>query len=110
MGASVQSFDDTLARLGGDEFTILLCDVDGPDAAINTATRIIAALQLPFSVGERQVFISSSIGIALGASGGATPSELMRDADTAMYHAKWNGKAARTRCSTPRCTSGRSSN
>jgi diguanylate cyclase (GGDEF)-like protein/PAS domain S-box-containing protein len=93
VGASVQSVDDTLARLGGDEFTILLCDVDGPEVAVKTATRIIAALQLPFSVGERQVFISSSIGIALGASGGATPSELMRDADTAMYHAKWNGKA-----------------
>jgi PAS domain S-box-containing protein len=93
VGASVQSADDTLARLGGDEFTILLCDIDGPDVAVKTATRIIAALQLPFSVGERQVFISSSIGIAVSASGGATPSELMRDADTAMYHAKWNGKA-----------------
>ena len=60
---------------------------------MKTATRIIAALQQPFSVGERQVFISSSIGIALGASGDATPSEVTRDADTAMYHAKWNGKA-----------------
>ena len=93
VGSSVQSVDDTLARLGGDEFTILLCNIDGPDAAVKTATRIIAALEQPFSVGERQVFISSSIGIALGASGGSTPSELMRDADTAMYHAKWNGKA-----------------
>ena len=92
VGSSVQPAKDTLARLGGDEFTILLCDVDGPTVAVDVATRIVAALNQPFRVGDHQVFVSSSVGIALGNCGHVTPDELMRDADTAMYHAKWNGK------------------
>ncbi|HEY8719010.1 putative bifunctional diguanylate cyclase/phosphodiesterase [Pengzhenrongella sp.] len=84
---------DTLARLGGDEFTILLSDVVVDDLPGRVAARIVEALRAPFQLGENEVFISASVGIATGRPGETTPDSLMRDADTAMYHAKWNGKA-----------------
>jgi diguanylate cyclase (GGDEF)-like protein/PAS domain S-box-containing protein len=81
-----------VARLGGDEFAILLNEVrDAADASM-VAQRILDKLESPFRLGERQVFASVSIGIALSSSGG-TPEELLRNADTAMYHAKAKGKA-----------------
>jgi len=81
-----------VARLGGDEFAILLPDIrEGGEAAV-VAQRILDRLESPFHLGERQVFATVSIGIALNSSGG-TPEELLRNADTAMYHAKAKGKA-----------------
>jgi len=84
---------DTLARLGGDEFTLLLEDVTEVGDAIRVAERIQAQFRQPFRVGEQDLFMGASIGIALG--GGATkrPEDLLRDADTAMYRAKAEGKA-----------------
>ena len=81
-----------VARLGGDEFAILLNDVRDPADAAGIAQRILDKLESPFRLGERQVFATVSIGIALSSSGG-TPEELLRNADTAMYHAKTKGKA-----------------
>jgi predicted signal transduction protein with EAL and GGDEF domain len=84
---------DALARLGGDEFAILLNGL-GDDAQANAiAFRIQDALSAPFSIGGREVFTSASIGIAFGPSQYTNPDEVMRDADTAMYHAKSRGKA-----------------
>ena len=84
---------DVLARLGGDEFAILL-DGLGDEQQVNAiAFRIQEALSGPFSIGGREVFTSASIGIAFGPAHYATPDEIMRDADTAMYHAKSRGKA-----------------
>jgi diguanylate cyclase (GGDEF)-like protein/PAS domain S-box-containing protein len=84
---------DALARLGGDEFAILLNGL-GDDAQANAiAFRIQDALSASFSIGGREVFTSASIGIAFGPSQYANPDEVMRDADTAMYHAKSRGKA-----------------
>jgi diguanylate cyclase (GGDEF)-like protein/PAS domain S-box-containing protein len=81
-----------VARLGGDEFAILLPFIrDIADAGV-LAQRILDKLEPPFHLGERQVFATVSIGIALSSSG-ATPDELLRNADTAMYHAKAKGKA-----------------
>ena len=88
----VTSAEDTLARLGGDEFTIMLSDFDAADVPVKAAARIVTALQPPFELGDNHVFISASVGIAIGYPGLTTPGGLMRDADTAMYHAKWNGK------------------
>jgi diguanylate cyclase (GGDEF)-like protein/PAS domain S-box-containing protein len=84
---------DALARLGGDEFAILLNGL-GDDAQANAiAFRIQDALSAPFSIGGREVFTSASIGIAFGPAHYTNPDEVMRDADTAMYHAKARGKA-----------------
>ena len=84
---------DALARLGGDEFAILLNELGGEEQANAIAFRIQDALSAPFTIGGRQVFTSASIGIAFGRAAYNNPDEIMRDADTAMYHAKSRGKA-----------------
>ena len=84
---------DTVARLGGDEFAILLIDVTIEEAAETVADRISASLQDPFELEENLVFTSASIGINLSKTGKKSAEDILRDADTAMYHAKSNGKA-----------------
>ena len=84
---------DALARLGGDEFSILLNGLADDAQANAIALRIQHALRAPFSIGGREVFTSASIGIAFGPAHYSSPDEVMRDADTAMYHAKARGKA-----------------
>ena len=84
---------DALARLGGDEFAILLNQLGDEAQANAVAFRIQEALSASFSVGGREVFTSASIGIAFGRTQYTNPDEIMRDADTAMYHAKSRGKA-----------------
>jgi diguanylate cyclase (GGDEF)-like protein/PAS domain S-box-containing protein len=84
---------DVLARLGGDEFAILLNALGDETQANAIALRIQDTLSAPFAIGGREVFTSASMGIAFSARGYANPEEIMRDADTAMYHAKGRGKA-----------------
>ena len=84
---------DALARLGGDEFAILLNGLEDIIQANAIAFRIQAALASPFSIGGREVFSTASIGIAFSRTEYNNPEELMRDADTAMYHAKARGRA-----------------
>jgi diguanylate cyclase (GGDEF)-like protein/PAS domain S-box-containing protein len=84
---------DVLARLGGDEFAILLDGLTDEQQANAIAFRIQHALSTSFSLSGREVFTSASIGIAIGRVQYANPDEIMRDADTAMYHAKARGKA-----------------
>jgi diguanylate cyclase (GGDEF)-like protein/PAS domain S-box-containing protein len=81
---------DTMARLGGDEFAILLEDTEGLSAPIAVAERIIQAMKEPFALGEQDVVISASVGIAGFVQ--ETPDELLRNADIAMYMAKTAGK------------------
>ena len=83
--------EDTAARFGGDEFAVLLEDAD-VTAAARVAERIRVALGTPFWVLGQEVFISASIGIAVRRDGDAA-SELLRNADVAMYTAKTKGKA-----------------
>ncbi|HEX7187888.1 MAG TPA: EAL domain-containing protein [Actinomycetes bacterium] len=83
---------DTAARLGGDEFAILLEDVDGDDHCTDIARRLLEALALPFEIGGTEVTTGASIGIAMGNNGQATPEDLMRNADLALYDAKNAGK------------------
>lgn len=80
---------DTLARLGGDEFTVLVEDVVDTRELMQLAERIIERLRQPFplSVGP-EVFVSVSIGIALGINGRQGADELLRSADIALYRAK----------------------
>jgi diguanylate cyclase (GGDEF)-like protein len=84
---------DSLARLGGDEFAIFLNGLNDDAQANAIAGRIQAALSAPFSIAGREVFTSASIGIAFGPAHYTNPDEIVRDADTAMYHAKSRGKA-----------------
>ncbi|HEX8144889.1 MAG TPA: EAL domain-containing protein [Pyrinomonadaceae bacterium] len=84
---------DTVARIGGDEFTILLEDLNGQDEALQIAERIQKELSVPFSINKREVFTTVSIGIALSSTGYANAEDILRDADTAMYRAKSEGKA-----------------
>ena len=80
------------ARVGGDEFAILLGHVQHESDAAIVAARILERLSEPFQFEDRSMFVSASIGIALGFTGD-TAEELLRNADTAMYRAKTNGKA-----------------
>lgn len=83
--------NDTLARYGGDEFVVLVEQVDSPDSAVLVAKRILNALSHPVRVGEQQLYVKTSIGIALaGASPGAN-TDVLRRADMAMYEAKTSG-------------------
>ena len=84
---------DALARLGGDEFAILLDGLVEPTQANAIAFRIQDTLSAPFAIGGREVFTSASIGIAFCLTDYTNPEEIMRDADTAMYHAKARGKS-----------------
>jgi diguanylate cyclase (GGDEF)-like protein/PAS domain S-box-containing protein len=83
---------DTFSRLGGDEFTVIIPSIrDGRDAAL-VAEKIIQRFGAPFQVAGHELFLSTSIGIALYPQHGATPEELLKHADTAMYLAKENGR------------------
>jgi diguanylate cyclase (GGDEF)-like protein/PAS domain S-box-containing protein len=85
--------EDTAARLGGDEFTVLLEDISEGREAEAVAERIAAALRAPIALPGRDVVVTASIGIALGAPGRNRPEGLLRHADLAMYRAKAGGKA-----------------
>jgi diguanylate cyclase (GGDEF)-like protein/PAS domain S-box-containing protein len=82
---------DTIARLGGDEFAILLDGVADVAEVMAVAQRLLEVLQLPVEIGEMSVTVPASIGIAIAEQGYAH-SNLMRDADIALYRAKEQGK------------------
>jgi diguanylate cyclase (GGDEF)-like protein/PAS domain S-box-containing protein len=84
---------DTVARLGGDEFVVLLEDIKDLSSVTSVANRIQQDLGKPFSLGGHDVFTTASIGIALSAMGYDRSEDLLRDADTAMYWAKAQGRA-----------------
>ncbi|MEO8305367.1 MAG: EAL domain-containing protein [Betaproteobacteria bacterium] len=85
--------EDTVARLGGDEFIISIPDVKDAAEAESVAARILADLAKPFTISGHQLHADGSIGIALYPRDGDTAETLMRNADTAMYHAKESGRA-----------------
>ncbi|WP_392480795.1 EAL domain-containing protein [Nostoc sp. C110] len=84
---------DTLARLGGDEFGILLENITDINIAIQVADRILKQLSLAFKLTRYEVFMNASIGISWGNKDYDRPEYLLRDADTAMYRAKAQGRA-----------------
>jgi len=83
--------EDTVARLGGDEFTLLLEDIAAVDNAIRVAERVLEHFAAPIEVAGHEVYVSTSIGIAMSGAGSFTPDELVRNADVAQYLAKQNG-------------------
>jgi diguanylate cyclase (GGDEF)-like protein/PAS domain S-box-containing protein len=84
--------EDMIARLGGDEFTILLTDVKSQEDVVAVAERVQKQVSLPFKLGGFDAFTTASIGIAFSDPEYSKPEDLLRDADTAMYRAKSQGK------------------
>ena len=79
---------DSAARFGGDEFTILLANLRNAGAAVRVTERLLKTLREPFLIANHEVTVSASVGIALGNGDTALPSDLLRNADTALYRAK----------------------
>ncbi|MFO1349980.1 MAG: EAL domain-containing protein [Gammaproteobacteria bacterium] len=90
--ARARAANDIIARIGGDEFVILLDRVERVEQAVNIAERIIAALALPIALPTQVLGIGVSIGISICPRDGNDLDQLMKQADTAMYHAKQSGK------------------
>ncbi|WP_016951890.1 EAL domain-containing response regulator [Anabaena sp. PCC 7108] len=84
---------DILARLGGDEFAIFLDKIADISYVKLVADKILKAISAPFQLSRTEVFITASIGIVFSNSNYNKPQELLRDADTAMYKAKSQGKS-----------------
>jgi diguanylate cyclase (GGDEF)-like protein len=81
--------EDTAARLGGDEFAVLLEDVSYVAEAVLVAERLLSEMQRPVRVGDQDVTVGASVGIATGRRSG---DDLLRNADFAMYQAKGQGR------------------
>ncbi|HWH39303.1 MAG TPA: EAL domain-containing protein, partial [Usitatibacter sp.] len=86
--------EDSIARQGGDEFIVLLDSIDDSRGGSVVAQKILNALRQPFRVGGIEQHVSGSVGIALYPEDGHDPQTLMKNADTAMFHAKAQGKNA----------------
>ncbi len=85
---------DTVARLGGDEFVILFEDLPSPSEALRVAERIFESLKEPFVLQSQEVFVTCSMGLVLCSLAETIPSEMVRDAEVAMYRAKAKGEGS----------------
>ncbi len=83
---------DTVGRLGGDEFLLLLGSIKSPTDAQLVATSMLENFREPFRINNREILLTSSIGIAIYPEDGNDASELLRNADLAMYHSKDRGR------------------
>lgn len=89
--------EDTVSRLGGDEFVVCMADLGSDHSevgilAYQRAERLRKSLGEPFFIGGQQLVVTASLGIALYPDGSTSASDLLRNADTAMYQAKAHGK------------------
>ena len=83
---------DTVSRQGGDEFIVLLQELNKSNDAIIAANRILEAVALPHSIDQRELHVTTSIGISIYPSDGLDAETLIKNADTAMYQAKEGGR------------------
>jgi diguanylate cyclase (GGDEF)-like protein len=83
---------DSVARVGGDEFMVLLPSAAGAEDATKIANRILEAMRQPWQLGGHEFHLTASIGIAVYPSDGTDAIALLRNADTAMYRAKDQGR------------------
>ncbi len=86
--------EDTVARLGGDEFVILFEDLVSANDGLRVAERISESMQVPFPLNGQEIFTTCSMGLALCSVADTIPSELVRDAEVAMYRAKAKGEGS----------------
>jgi len=90
--ANVLRNSDTVGRLGGDEFVVILGDVGEKSDLQKAITAVLRCFNAPFEILKRELSLSVSIGISIYPNDGDTSSELLKNADTAMYDAKAKGK------------------
>ncbi|HZS39571.1 MAG TPA: EAL domain-containing protein, partial [Polyangia bacterium] len=82
----------SLARIGGDEFVLLLDGLREPEDALRVAERLLDTMSQPFNIDGHEIFSAFSVGVALSRPDYASPEEVLRDADTALYQAKSAGR------------------
>jgi diguanylate cyclase (GGDEF)-like protein len=87
-----QHTDNFFARLGGDEFTVLLSDIKFAEDASKVAQRINDSMSKPFILGDQELFVTVSTGIAICPDDGKDSDTLLKNADSAMYYAKNQGR------------------
>ncbi|MBY5967884.1 bifunctional diguanylate cyclase/phosphodiesterase [Halomonas denitrificans] len=85
---------DTVARFGGDEFVVLLPDLEQPEQAVSLAERLLPTVARAYRVGEHELHITASIGIAVSDDSTLEPMQLLQQSDMAMYRAKHQGRNA----------------
>jgi diguanylate cyclase (GGDEF)-like protein/PAS domain S-box-containing protein len=83
--------EDTVARIGGDDFVVLFEDIHSINDALRVAERIRASFEEVFTFHEHELYVTGSMGLAISTSSSTVPSELLRDAEVAMYRAKAKG-------------------
>ncbi len=83
---------DTIARLGGDEFAVIIEGIEGPDDAISIADNLTTILEHNVRLDDQETYTSASIGIAIFPEDGKDARTLLKNADTAMFRAKENGR------------------
>ena len=83
---------DMLSRFGGDEFIVMLCDIGATVSPVEIAERLRAEIAQPLVVDGAELFVTASIGSAVADRPGVSTTELLRDADAAMYRAKARGR------------------
>ncbi|HET6843629.1 MAG TPA: EAL domain-containing protein [Candidatus Angelobacter sp.] len=83
---------DTVSRQGGDEFVVLLSEVEHPEAVAFTARRMLRAVAQPHYIDQHDLHVTTSIGVSVYPDDGLDPETLIKNADTAMYQAKENGR------------------
>ncbi len=84
--------NSSVARLGGDEFTVLLTNIQDSQDIVKVARRLMKSVSRPFQLNGKEVYVTFSIGIAMCPDDGNSVESLLKDADTALYHAKGQGK------------------
>ncbi|MFP5409400.1 MAG: putative bifunctional diguanylate cyclase/phosphodiesterase [Gammaproteobacteria bacterium] len=84
--------DDTVARLGGDEFVVVINDVNALNPILLVVEKVLGAISAPYNLDGRELFSSCSIGVSVYPNDGRTSGDLLKYADTAMYHAKNAGR------------------
>ena len=89
---NAEKSDSMMARLGGDEFVVMLRNVDDEYAPRTVARRVFKLLKKPFVIDGHELYVSSSIGIAMFPNDADSVDDMIKNADTAMYHAKERGK------------------
>jgi diguanylate cyclase (GGDEF)-like protein len=83
---------DTVGRMGGDEFTVLLPEIKDESDARRVAEKIRGEFVEPFAIGDRRLFVTASVGVALYPKDGLDSLTLLKNADAAMYRAKDRGR------------------
>jgi PAS domain S-box-containing protein len=92
-GSVMDGITSTAGRIGGDEFVVVLEGLHGSDEACAVAARLMEVLAVPYRIGRQVVHSSASIGIVTSDRAANDANAVMRDADTAMYEAKRNGRS-----------------